>query len=336
MPRYYYILGSFSEELSLSELKALLETYNPTARITEKYAKVCVAEHSQEVAKKIAKRTCCIREIGLVLGYDDLLEPTYDYVSEIRDEYLWIKSLNPHSLRSEELAERYLCELSQITGLPIEFRKGAYLRVVFSDERVIVGKPVYIPDTASFQQRKPTRRPFFRSIALTPEFSRLLVNLARVKEGEVLLDPFAGTGSILIEAGLMGIRGIGVDLDRVLVKGMKVNIEHYNLKATSLVLWGDSRELVYANVDGVATDPPYGRSASTHGASVVEVYRRFLENAKFSVKKGGYIVFIAPLNLEDTVEDMLCELGLIVHGKHYMYVHGALTRIIYEVLNPER
>jgi len=336
MPRYYYILGGFSEELGLSELKALLETYDPTAHITEKYARICVAEHSREVAEKIARRTCCIREIGLVLGYDDVLKPTYDYVSEIRGEYSWIKPLNPHSLHGEEIAERYLRELSRITGLPTEFRKGAYLRVAFSDERVIVGKPVYIPDTASFQQRKPSKRPFFRSIALTPEFSRLLVNLARVKEGGVLLDPFAGTGSILIEAGLMGIRGIGVDLDYVLVRGMKVNIEYYNLKATSLILWGDSRELAYVNVDGVATDPPYGRSASTHGASVIEVYRRFLENAKYSVKKGGYVVFIAPLNLEDAVDEVLCELGLIVRGKHYMYVHGTLTRIIYEVLNPER
>jgi len=336
MLRYYYILGGFSEELSLSELKALLETYDPTARITEKYARVCVAEHSREVAEKIARRTCCIREIGLVLGYDDVHKPTYDYISEVHGEYSWIKSLNPHSLHSSEFAEKYLRELSRLTGLPTEFRKGAYLRVVFSDERVIVGKPVYIPDTASFQQRKPSKRPFFRSIALTPAFSRLLVNLARVKEGEVLLDPFAGTGSILIEAGLMGVRGIGVDLDYVLVEGMKVNIEHYNLKAGSLILWGDSRELVYANVDGVSTDPPYGRSASTHGADVIEVYRRFLEKAKLSVKKRGYIVFIAPLNLEYVVDEMLCELGLIVRGKHYMYVHGALTRIIYEVLNPER
>ena len=131
----------------------------------------------------------------------------------------------------------------------------------------------------------------------------------------------------------MGIRGIGADIDPELVRGMRWNIEYYRLK-NQILLCGDARELSYLLVDGIATDPPYGRAASTHGLDVLEVYMGFLEKAYYSVKRGGYIVFMAPLALENEVDEILCRIGLVLRNKHYIYVHGTLTRIIYEVVNP--
>jgi tRNA (guanine10-N2)-dimethyltransferase len=39
---------------------------------------------------------------------------------------------------------------------------------------------------------------------------RSLINLAKVRAGEMLLDPFAGTCGILIEPGLISIKGTGM------------------------------------------------------------------------------------------------------------------------------
>ncbi|OYT37875.1 MAG: hypothetical protein B6U89_06635 [Desulfurococcales archaeon ex4484_58] len=172
-----------------------------------------------------------------------------------------------------------------------------------------------------------------RSIALTPDISRYLINLARVREGEILLDPFVGTGSILLEAGLMGIRGVGVDIDKELVEGSKKNLESYNLRNQLLII-GDSTSLTYHRVDGIATDPPYGRGASTHGLDLKRIYDLFIGNASESVKDRGYIIFMSPLHMEEYVKKIICEYGLIIRGIHYMYVHGGLTRVIYEVFKP--
>jgi len=333
MYEYYYLLGGASEELAFSELEALLETYDRDATVVEKCARVCVVKHSRNVVQKIVERAGYIRESGHIIGYDDLINPTYSYIDKISGEYTWIKPLNPYSLRDEKLIEQYLQGLMRLTGVTGEYRRGPYLRAIFTERNVIIGAPRYVKDTKSFEQRKPSKRPFFRSISLPPEISRVLINLARVKEGEVLLDPFAGTGSVLIEAGFMGIRGIGVDIDRELVYGMIKNLEFFNLR-DQIVILGDSREILYMNVDGVATDPPYGRAASTHGSSIQSIYRGFLEKMTHSVKSGGYIVFMAPLSIEDYVDSLVCELGLLVRRKHYIYVHGSLTRVIYEVVNP--
>lgn len=58
----------------------------------------------------------------------------------------------------------------------------------------------------AYEDRKPQHRPFFSPISLHPKFARALVNLSRIKKGDKILDPFCGTGGILIEAGLIGAK----------------------------------------------------------------------------------------------------------------------------------
>jgi tRNA (guanine10-N2)-dimethyltransferase len=40
-----------------------------------------------------------------------------------------------------------------------------------------------------------------------------MINLSQVKEGSLLLDPFCGTGTILIEPSYLKINSVGVDID---------------------------------------------------------------------------------------------------------------------------
>ena len=46
-------------------------------------------------------------------------------------------------------------------------------------------------------------------VTMKAGLSRLLVNLAGVREGQTVFDPFCGTGSIAVEAALMGMKTIG-------------------------------------------------------------------------------------------------------------------------------
>ena len=62
--------------------------------------------------------------------------------------------------------------------------------------------------------RRPRARPFFHPVAIFPKLSRALVNLSGVDLGEVFLDPFCGTGSLLLEAYELGAESLGADPTR--------------------------------------------------------------------------------------------------------------------------
>lgn len=50
-----------------------------------------------------------------------------------------------------------------------------------------------------------------------PQLARALMNVCEVPEGGLVLDPFAGCGTTVIEASLLGIRGLGVDANPLAV-----------------------------------------------------------------------------------------------------------------------
>ena len=86
------------------------------------------------------------------------------------------------------------------------------------------GITVYIPETEAFKERS-TERPFVTSgISLSSRLARLLVNIAGVSKGQVLLDPFCGSGTILGEALLKGADCIGIDRNHGSVERTKKNL----------------------------------------------------------------------------------------------------------------
>ena len=86
------------------------------------------------------------------------------------------------------------------------------------------GVTVYVPETEGFKERS-TERPYVTSgISLSSRLARLLVNIAGVSKGQVLLDPFCGSGTILGEALLKGVDCIGVDRNHGSVERTKKNL----------------------------------------------------------------------------------------------------------------
>lgn len=324
----YYLLRGDLEEIARAELKALIETYRLEVKDLFCLTSICLVDKDVGSVERIIGRAGLLKEAGYVYGLDPVYERSYGYLDEInvvgRIDYHIVKS----TCREKDVKE-YVEELGKKV---VRRRDGGWLKVYCSENVAVVVKPLSKLSTIGLANRKPSRRPFFRSIALTPHLARLLINLSRVKENDVILDPFAGTGSILIEAGFMGIRGVGVDLDPELASGMKINVDHYGL-INQIVIHADSLELLLNRFDSIATDPPYGRSASLHKVDVKQLYSRFLEFAKSFVKKGGFIVFLTDRRFEDHVDESIYRNNLLIYDKHYMFIHGGLTRVVYEVVN---
>jgi tRNA (guanine10-N2)-dimethyltransferase len=181
-------------------------------------------------------------------------------------------------------------------------------------------------DRNQFRERRPTKRPVFHPSTLPPTLARCMVNLARTPRGGTFLDPFSGVGGILLEAGLIGAKVIGIDIDREMADGARRNLEAYGIRDFQLIV-GDARKLPALEVDAIATDPPYGRQATTGGSELRELYREALPSMVWVLKSKGYLCITSPAELE--LEEMADDAGFRIIEHHGQRVHKSLTRRIY-------
>jgi len=116
-------------------------------------------------------------------------------------------------------------------------------------------------DKKRYEARKPQFRPFFSPGVILPKVARALVNLSGIEENELFLDPFCGTGGLLIEAGMIGARVVGLDVQEQMVRGTAENLNFYGL--TGALMVGDAAKTALKDncIDAIATDMPYGRSS---------------------------------------------------------------------------
>ncbi|MFW6435773.1 MAG: methyltransferase domain-containing protein [Halovenus sp.] len=124
----------------------------------------------------------------------------------------------------------------------------------------------------SFTDRAPTDRPFFQPGSMDPALARALVNVAGAGPGTTILDPMCGTGGLLIEAGLVGARAIGVDALEKMVAGTRENLRALGGEAFG-VCRGDARRLPFRAdaVDAVVFDAPYGRQTKITGETLADL-----------------------------------------------------------------
>ena len=151
-------------------------------------------------------------------------------------------------------------------------------------------------DRAPFARRAMPRLPFRRPVSLAPRLARAATNLAGVRPKSVVADPFAGTGALLMEAGLMGGEIHGADIDPTMVRGALANLASVGVVPASLTV-GDSgaiSEEVPEVLDAVVTDPPYGRASTSRGEPPADLVARVLPPWAQRLAPGGRLVVILP------------------------------------------
>lgn len=180
----------------------------------------------------------------------------------------------------------------------------------------------YIRDKKQFYLRRPDKRPFLIPSAIKPKLARGLVNITGVREGDIFVDPMCGTGSFLIEAGLMNLHPVGIEFFDRIAKGCKLNLEYYNINGSVIV--GDAKKLPLKDesVSGIATDYPYLRSTKSAG-SLEELYLKSSEEFYRILKDGCYAVIVSNIDAEKYFSDFK------IVSKFEERVHGSLTRKIY-------
>ncbi len=140
---------------------------------------------------------------------------------------------------------------------------------------------------------------------LPPKIARIMVNLAvgnATAQGKILLDPFCGSGTILLEAGLRGLDLIGNDLDLTQLAGTRQNLDWLRLSAE--LFNADAVKLSFQiknNVDFIVTEPYMGRVTAradrlpdlAHG--LAKLYLGCLKDWHKFLVPGGKIAMIFPV-----------------------------------------
>jgi tRNA (guanine10-N2)-dimethyltransferase len=197
------------------------------------------------------------------------------------------------------------------------------LRAIITSGRIVLGVEVARTDRSSFEARRPHLKPFFHPGVLMPRMARALVNLTQVRSGEVLLDPFAGTCGILIEACLIGVNGVGIEVQPRLVKGALCNLQGLDCG----LLLGDAKRLPLhdSSIDAAVLDTPYGRSAKIMAASKELLLKESLGELFRVIRPGRRMAIVADRSIKEMIE----EVGFVLLQKHTDRVHRSLTRQIF-------
>jgi tRNA (guanine10-N2)-dimethyltransferase len=186
-----------------------------------------------------------------------------------------------------------------------------------------------------FEEKKPHLRPFFSPGVIMPKIARALGNLSGVKANELFLDPFCGTGGILIEASMIGARIIGADVQDKMVKGAKENLKFFGLSGDLILSDATKMPLKDNSVDAIATDMPYGRSSlvsrsGTHSTKsrslfLEQLYHDALDETHRVLKSGRKAVIVSN---SPSFQYLSRNHGFHLLEEHAYRVHKSLNRYI--------
>ncbi|MBI4144853.1 methyltransferase domain-containing protein [Candidatus Woesearchaeota archaeon] len=186
----------------------------------------------------------------------------------------------------------------------------------FFDDLVVCGKRTGTIDPAPFFARRPHLRPALHPSGMQPRLARALVNLTGATKGTIV-DPFCGAGGILLEAGLLGFKIVGADIESTMIEKAKKNLKAFKLKAKLSV--ADATKFK-TKVDYVVTDLPYG--LNTKGKELPKLYLAFLKRLKRNLKTRAVVVF--PHFVDHHA--LLKKAKLKLLGEFTNYLHKTLTR----------
>ncbi len=345
------ILSQENETLPKAELLARLKTLDISYEILNEYPGVMELDVGADRNRII--------ELGSHLGYTHEILLTLDKTTPenietaiheidwkdiVKDSFkVRVKRMGNGDVDKDKIERNIGGYIKQDCQMPVSLDNSVHtIKLVytnpktvtneFKEERVVGYNKVIITellieqDKRHFFDNKPHKRPYFHPGSMSPKLALCMVNLAHVKEGDVVLDPFCGTGGILIEAGDLNTTLIASDLEKCMYEGTKLNLAHEGFENFK-VYWEDVRKLeIEESVDAVAMDPPYGISTTLGGEDTKKLYTEALIAIEKHLKDEGYICMASPhyIDMNEVVE----KTPLKILQQHAIRMHKSLTRII--------
>lgn len=151
-----------------------------------------------------------------------------------------------------------------------------------------------------------------KSGMLPPKLARIMINLSGAQHDDILLDPFCGSGTVLMEAADLGFLNIaGTDLSPKAIQDSNKNLEWlkqskkihpvYKLKVADATQV--SREFKPTSVGAIVAEPYMGkpqtgretlRELQNSARELRQLFERAFTEFKIILKSQGTVVFIIP------------------------------------------
>jgi len=197
----------------------------------------------------------------------------------------------------------------QKTGL---LAQGIEVVLLCSGAALWIGKTLRVQPFEEFARRdfgKPERR--IDPGLLPPKLARMMLNLARVADQGAILDPFCGSGVVLVEGAMLGYSMTGLDHCAEAVEASRANLEWLRKSSPGLPEWrleaGDAQRIVSRfgpfAFDAAVGEGDLGPSFSRFPAEkelrgLVKRYKSFyttvLAELRSGVRPGGSVVLAVP------------------------------------------
>lgn len=193
--------------------------------------------------------------------------------------------------------------------------KGVEVCLFWGDDDISIGITEAVQDLESYAKRD-IQKPYRRTTEglLPPKLARMMVNLSKQSSDGLLLDPFCGSGVLLMEALQLGLNVVGSDLEPDAVDATQVNVKWLYNNAEGLpdasknqFFLHDARRLTERikplSIDCIATEPylgpPLKKPANPiEAASILKslrpLYIETLAELRSVLRPGGKIVVIIP------------------------------------------
>jgi len=329
-------------ELPQAELQAILESEQVTTGQTIGFNQVILVDTTLDGLWHVAKRAAMVHSGGIHFLTTRIDQSDWkNQLKSFLDSFdIPLPEGSSFAVRARRIQRSCPCreipDLERLIGACLLQKRDLRLHVdlkapdhtvygIITGGYLILGLRLFTIKRSIFDTRRAQFRRFVHPSAINPRFARMMVNLARVSPQKTFLDPFTGSGGMLLEAGLIGCHSFGIDLDSSMIHGAQANLHHFKIPNCELIV-GDARSPPIKTVDSIATDPPYGASSSTKGETVSDLVSDALIAASDILVPGGYICIATPHTI--VLNQLGINAGLQLTSLFRQYVHRSLTRLI--------
>jgi tRNA (guanine10-N2)-dimethyltransferase len=336
---YFAYISGENVELAKAEIEVLLNQYPDDKELIwqGRLAKITMPVNPTGF---LLERAALVQMAGIILYESDSVNKITQEISD--DE--WVVNIN----KQDEFSVKTLCvdvdndlgmrlqiekvlgaHIKKVTGARVNLRSpSVQILVLILSNRILVCKSSTSRLRALLRNREPGKKTFFHPSMMNSTLARVMCNLAGVRVGDIVLDPFCGGGGILCEASHIGASVIGIDLSWKLLVGAIRNLNGIGVKYS--IIQGDAQHLPIKSVNRIVTDPPYGRASSTRGNRAIKLVESLLENVDSILESKGECLCLcgdSEMKLSHSVKNA----GLTVVRQLRMKVHSGLIREIVTV-----
>ncbi len=204
----------------------------------------------------------------------------------------------------------------------ISFKKPDFVIRAYHDKEWFICLEIYSGNSSDFEKRRAPMRPFFSPISIDPRHARFMVNCSETRPGDLIFDPFCGTGGILLEAGLMKRRIMGNDWSLQMSTGASLNLKYFGIRDYKINNEDFLKIEISEPVDAIVTDLPYGKNSRLSQKNIAELYGNSFRKFRNILKEDGVcVVVVSERNILSEAEPFFQIAGVFPYR-----VHRSLTR----------